>query len=1371
MGRSRRLGAAVLAAVVVGLGSGLISAPPAEAKKVGNPGSAFTLKVQSGFMRIKTNSFDFVDEGRQPQCSDGTNNDGNQDAAVDFSGGDPQCTSATDDSEVAAGFQPKQPIQMSGGTIDAAGNVTFPTSGVSFPPQYSWVEASAASGGLINDFVLTITITPVANFTGHLNPLTGAMDLRMQVDVHANGGPLAAACHVGPIDINSLITGTTSPPGPNTPISGIPYDPGTGRTTIVNNSFGVPGAQSCGSAFFQDLNGQINSQLGLPSDPGNNEGQFLGEFTPTRPTPGIVASFTATPSSGPAALNVAFNASASTGTGLSYQWDFTNNGSIDATGVTASTTYATAGSYTARLRVTDSDGDFAETTRLISVGPNQPPTATDQSVTTPEDTAKPVTLTGTDPEGGPLTFALDAPTAAHGTVTGTPPNVTYNPAANYNGPDSFGFKVTDNFGNTDSGVVSVTVTPTNDAPTASDVSANTTEDNATTVTLVASDIDGDTLTYSIVTPPTKGVLGPITGNTVQYTPNPNENGADSFTFRATDPSLVNSNTATASITIAAVNDAPTANSQAVSTNEDTALPITLTGSDIEGSPLTFSLLSLPTHGSITGTPPNLTYTPAGNYHGPDGFTFKVSDPSGASSAPATVDITVNSANDAPTTQDVNVSTVEDVPVSVEIIASDLDGDTLSYTPSTPTANGGTISCTDNECTYTPASGFVGTDTFSVLVDDDNGGTATSTVTVNVSAFNNATPIFDDATFIVVEDTPRNFTVGATDADGDPLSYSVLNQPSQGHVTCSTGGACTFTPASNVTATQTAVIQVSDGRGGVDNATITFITVPANDAPVVIPASIATDEDTPASATLVTTDPDGDAFTWLLKRAPFHGTASCSTAGVCTYTPAANYHGPDSFEAEVDDGHGGRVRTTIPVTVASVNDAPSAGTVSVSLNEDAPTAAFNLVGGDLDGDGVTFAAGTSTLGALSCSAGGACSFTPAANATGTNSVAYTVSDGSYTTTGAIVITLAPVNDAPTAGNVTVGTPEDTAAAVTLAGADVDSSDPITYNLTSAPAQGTVSGVAPTLTYKPAANASGTVTFGYRVTDSHGASATATVTVVVNPVDDLPVANSASVTMAEDTATAIALTGSDVEGPVTVAITAPPIHGSYVSGTYTPVANFNGADSIGFRVTDGGGQTANGVISITITPVNDPPVASGGSFATTRTTPINIVLNATDPDGDTLVWAILTGPGHGSLSGAAPNLTYTPAGLYTGPDVFTYKVTDAAGVERSATINITVSAGTTGTVLTVAPATVTKPALVGNYKYNNLSGTLKTTGGIPIPGMPIGFSVNGKLICGGTTNASGVATCSGTGPRVNSTTYLGVFSGGSGYAAATGTGTLS
>src|SRR5205814_10592893 len=144
----------------------------------------------------------------------------------------------------------------------------------------------------------------------------------------------------------------------------------------------------------------------------------------------------------------------------------------------------------------------------------------------------------------------------------------------------------------------------------------------------------------------------------------NYNGPDSFTFKANDGSL-DSNTATVTITITAVNDAPVATDQTVTTDEDTAKAITLSATDVEGSPLTYAIVSGPAHGTLTGTAPALTYTPAANYSGPDSFTFKANDGSLDSNV-ATVTIAVTAVNDAPVATDQAVTTDEDTSKAITL---------------------------------------------------------------------------------------------------------------------------------------------------------------------------------------------------------------------------------------------------------------------------------------------------------------------------------------------------------------------------------------------------------------------------------------------------------------------------------------------------------------------------------------------------------------------------------------------------------------------------------------------------------------------------------------------------------------------------------
>jgi VCBS repeat-containing protein len=170
-------------------------------------------------------------------------------------------------------------------------------------------------------------------------------------------------------------------------------------------------------------------------------------------------------------------------------------------------------------------------------------------VTTAEDTAMAITLTGTDPDGNPLTFSIVTP-PAHGTLSGTAPNVTYTPAANYNGTDSFTFKVND--GTTDSTVatVSLNITAVNDAPVATNSALTVGAGQSVGGTLVASDVDGNSLTYRITMQPAKGTLTSFNASTgaFVYTAKTNGKGTDTFKFTASDGSLT-SNTATVSVTV------------------------------------------------------------------------------------------------------------------------------------------------------------------------------------------------------------------------------------------------------------------------------------------------------------------------------------------------------------------------------------------------------------------------------------------------------------------------------------------------------------------------------------------------------------------------------------------------------------------------------------------------------------------------------------------------------------------------------------------------------------------------------------------------------------------------------------------------------
>ncbi|HYU79619.1 MAG TPA: Ig-like domain-containing protein [Vicinamibacterales bacterium] len=273
---------------------------------------------------------------------------------------------------------------------------------------------------------------------------------------------------------------------------------------------------------------------------------------------------------------------------------------------------------------------------------NHAPVASNASPTTNEDTPVAINLVATDADGNTLTYDIvSGPT--YGTLSGTAPSLTYTPDANYNGSDNFTFRANDGVLNSNLATVSITVTPVNDAPTAANNSYSTNEDVQLVVAAPGvlgndTDVDGDTLAAVLVSGPAHGSLTLNANGSFTYTPAANYNSSDSFTYKANDGS-VDSNVASVTITITLVNDAPVANSQSVTTAENTAVAITLTAADVEGDPLTYTIVTPPTHGTLTGSGANRTYTPQLNYVGPDSFTFGVND-GALNSNTATVSITV-----------------------------------------------------------------------------------------------------------------------------------------------------------------------------------------------------------------------------------------------------------------------------------------------------------------------------------------------------------------------------------------------------------------------------------------------------------------------------------------------------------------------------------------------------------------------------------------------------------------------------------------------------------------------------------------------------------------------------------------------------------
>jgi autotransporter-associated beta strand protein len=692
-----------------------------------------------------------------------------------------------------------------------------------------------------------------------------------------------------------------------------------------------------------------------------------------------------------------------------------------------------AGTYgsTSSSATNKNDTYFSGTGMVTAGSPNIAPVASAQSVSTAEDTAKPITLSATDANGNPLTYAI-VTKPAHGTLSGTAPNVTYTPVLHYSGADSFTFKANDGTLDSASATVSITVTAVNDAPMAAAQSVTTAQGVAKAIALTGTDVEGSALTYAIVVPPAHGTLSGTPPN-VTYTPNAGYSGFDGFTFKANDGAL-DSTPAPVSINVTA-NNTPVATPQSVSTAKNTAKPITLAGTDVEGSSLTCAIVTNPAHGTLSGTPPNVTFTPTTNYTGPDSFTFKVNDGT-SDSAPATVSITVTGASTA-------------VPLTW--------GAAMPITNATDIQSAG-------------VSNLAGTDfgrTNGTTTIVNNGSVNVSFV----SMLSSQSAVLPNG--ITVSATGYNFNVDTSAPAGVTGTYRTVMTKQMG-VTGAAGNII----LSGLTVGNTYQIQAYISGSDAHTSTISGS-----------PSMAAGGGNSPGSTAgfgkyvVGTFTADAPSKTFVQTANTTEPVINALTIG----TIATGGSVVPTLASIVDDRSGGPVapNTLVTCTVTFSKDM-DASTVSAADFGNAGTSAITI------GTITETTPGVFTVPVTPTSAG------TIRLKVNVGAVLNDATGNAMDTTSAIIddttITVTPVNTAPVANSQSVITAENTALPITLTVSDAEL-DQLTYILINGPAHGTLSGTAPNVTYTPVAGYSGPDSFTFKVNDGILDSAAATVGISV------------------------------------------------------------------------------------------------------------------------------------------------------------------------------------------------------------------------------------------------------------------------------------
>jgi len=838
---------------------------------------------------------------------------------------------------------------------------------------------------------------------------------------------------------------------------------------------------------------------------------------------------------------------------------------------------------------------------------------------------------------------------------------------------------------------------------------------------------------------------------------------------------------------------PLAYPQAVNVTEGSFAQITLTGYVSSGLPLSYRISSPPTSGVLSGSPPAVTYTPNALFHGNDSFTF-ITTANAVSSTAALVSLNVAAIDYPPvvTTSNGITSSNELTVIAIDpsVTVTDVDNTTLASSSISITANFNpgqdTLAFTSNNSTMGNVSGsyntlsgaltlassgstatlnqwqnalrsvtYVDTSytpntanrTISFVANDGTYSSNAANKIVSISAVNfppTATPQ-SVTTFL---GTPAIITLSGSDPAGKALTFSITTTTTNGTLSFTTPNA-TYTPNLNYLGADSFTFKAYNGTSYSANSATVSITVATDTASNVAPANTAPSgvqtiqENTTLSftgaSTLLVNDVNNNLSSTQITVV--HGTVNVSTSGgatisaganastsftlsgtqkqinaalaTLTYTPTSYYSGSDTLTFKSTDSGGLITSSTVNITVTFVNHPPQNTVPSAqSVNENA-TLSF-------------IAANLITV------------IDPDSNLA---TVQLVVSNGTLSVS--------------TSGGATISAGANASSTLTLSGTQAQ------INLALA-----------TLTYTGNLNYSGGDTLTITSLDSGTPvlNAVSTVAITVTFVHYPPVATPQTVTTLENNPASVTLAGTDIAGyALSFAVASSPVHG-IISGsapnlTYTPNVNYSGNDSFNFTANDGSLTSNAAAVTLNVTFVAQPPVASPAMVTVNENNPKVITLTGTDPQSYPLTFTLATNPTHGSVSLSTPNATYTPNTNYLGADSFTFLAYDGTQYSAlAATVSLSVIAvNHPPTVITPVSITTNQNAILSftggtavtvNDQDSNLASTqLSVSHGILNLSLTSGVGVSAGAV--GTATITLAGTQSQIQTSLQSLSYQGII----------------
>ncbi|CAH1569136.1 VWFA domain-containing protein [Vibrio jasicida] len=926
------------------------------------------------------------------------------------------------------------------------------------------------------------------------------------------------------------------------------------------------------------------------------------------------------------------------------------------------------------------------------------PVAEDDNIQTDEDIPVTIDVLANDTDQDSENLSIESATVPdeQGTVEIVDGELIFTPAEDFNGDATVTYVVTDGE-MTDEASVTISVNPVNDAPVAVDDIATTDEDTPVTIDVLPNDTDLDNDTLTIVSasvPIEQGIVEIVDGKLV-FTPAENFNGEATITYVVSDGELTDE--ATVSVTVNPVNDAPIANDDSATTDEDTPVTIDVlpNDTDVDGDTLTIVNASVPAEqGTVEIVDGKLVFTPAENFNGEATISYTVSD--GALEDEAEVSVTVNPLNDAPTTENAIPSQVlpedfAEYTINLNDVFSDVDNLDSELTFSVSGNSNIQVSIVNGIATITPTADWNGLEELTFTATDSDGESVSQTVDFMVNAV--ADIVADSAD--IVEDTPTILDVLDNDSfEGQPPVVTVESGdgPTNGSVVVNDDGTITYTPDQDYNGADEFTYTVTSG-GVTETTTVSLNVTSVNDKPVV--ENTIADQVLPEDFAEYTIDLN-DAFSDV-DNSDSELTFSVSgnsniqvsiVDGVATITPTADWNGSEELTFTATDPSGLEVSQTVDFTVNAVADIVSD---SANIVEDTPTILDVLDNDSFEGQSpvVSVEAGNGPLnGNVVVNDDGTITYTPDQDYNGADEFIYTVTSGGVTETKTVTLNVTPVNDKPVVENTIADQvlPEDFAEyTINLndAFSDVDDADSdLTFSV-SGNSNIQVSIVDGIATITPTADWNGSEELTFTATDPSGLEVSQTVDFAVNAVADI-VSDSADIV--EDTPTILDVLDNDsFEGQspiVSVEAGNGPANGSVVVNndgtiTYTPDQDYNGADEFTYTVTSGG-VIETTTVTLNVTPVNDKPVVENtiaDQVLPEDFTPYTIDLNDAFSDVDNtdseLTFSV-SGNSNIQVSIVDGIATITPTADWNGSEELTFTATDQSGLAVSQTVGFTVNA---------------------------------------------------------------------------------------------------